>query len=769
MSIHFTREGVVNLFEPLKTFDEVTEHDEEHESELTLGELALDTAASMGAHKAPMNSSMGVLLYGVAKNSDQNPMHAVAGGVSHLFLDTCIEISFERLAHFLAASGVDALFLKPLAPMSAVVPLIVGAHAVRVFRDTAMCYLPSDPYIPLTMGDPEVACTAEEAKVFLNLVSLPSHGLQRLHHYLSGRIVAGLHYIGVTDEHMEMMADAARFPIRTLGASMLGPGSNISELLGRDRVMPLIPKGESRERLQRVFELVRPESLATRYFRDVQIENRPFRRPVASGVPTFAAVGSDERREDARASEIRIDPIRSLAETYFKQAKVSIKEPAKLRICHAAGDRITEMLNHHLAEEEAYRALEREVCELRAYFERRDEGALLVRDRERLQGACLDAASAARNFGCPKLGVVFNAGYEMMRFEDAAKKLESIKDLKSAEGISAISSVTAAGLAIVNVFAALDNSPSDLLGPLQEVMKRYNVQICHKIQEICGVLAHCHTEKIWEFEKVRFEFFSMFEDVKAQNSQLLKEISYLKQAIAIGFARMEEYVESFGEEIDYRVQEIRLESLRKVEDGINHYEFGKVSLDTIKEWGAVLERWLSDPPAKKMMTGEFYADSDRREEYIKRSTPAGKIGLMATLANVEEAHIESLVNLDTVESLLDAYITVLKILRQEGELYDPRGILWQEKLIGPIQVCERIARALNLADYAPWQEHHAAYMNQIARIQRNIAEKREEILALPSLISTREKLERTTAMVDASEGLLADKLQALIAALAARK
>jgi hypothetical protein len=170
-----------------------------------------------------------------------------------------------------------------------------------------------------------------------------------------------------------------------------------------------------------------------------------------------------------------------------------------------------------------------------------------------------------------------------------------------------------------------------------------------------------------------------------------------------------------------------------------------------------------------MMTGEFYADSDRREEYIKRSTPAGKIGLMATLANVEEAHIESLVNLDTVESLLDAYITVLKILRQEGELYDPRGILWQEKLIGPIQVCERIARALNLADYAPWQEHHAAYMNQIARIQRNIAEKREEILALPSLISTREKLERTTAMVDASEGLLADKLQALIAALAARK
>jgi hypothetical protein len=60
-------------------------------------------------------------------------------------------------------------------------------------------------------------------------------------------------------------------------------------------------------------------------------------------------------------------------------------------------------------------------------------------------------------------------------------------------------------------------------------------------------------------------------------------------------------------------------------------------------------------------------------------------------------------------------------------------------------------------------------MNQIARIQRNIAEKREEILALPSLISTREKLERTTAMVDASEGLLADKLQALIAALAARK
>lgn len=483
-----------------------------------------------------------------------------------------------------------------------------------------------------------------------------------------------------------------------------------------------------------------------------------------SGVPLLV----DTQHEDIPEKP---QPTLSLAARYFQHAKVDMGAQVRPKpaISHVAGDRLTEMLNRHADEEVAVKALEKEVAGLMAYFEAKDGGALAMQNRGRWQGACLDGATAARNFGCPRLGAIFEAGYHMMKFEDAATKMQSIKDLKSPEGISSISSVTSAGLAMVSVFAALDNTPSNVFGPLQEQMQMYNTHLCHKIQGICEVMAHQHAEKMWEFERVRHELFSMCEDLKAQNGYLFQDNRYLRQEMAIGFALLERQIDFFEQEADFKLQELRLEPLLKIQDGINHYEFGKVSIDTIKGWAITLERWMSNPPARKMATGEFYADSDRRDDYIKSSSPAGKIGLMARLANIEEAQIDALVNLDTLESLLPIYATVLKILRQEGQPYDSLGTLWKEKVLKPITICRRVAIALHKTEGSAWKDCHADYMKQIARIRKTAAAKELEIANLPCMMTSVEKLTEATNKLAASEDLLADQLRALLAALADRK
>jgi len=453
-------------------------------------------------------------------------------------------------------------------------------------------------------------------------------------------------------------------------------------------------------------------------------------------------------------------------ESYFRHACVDVRSGSLSLALHVAGDQITEALNRISQEEAALREFQTEVAELCAYFRAEREGEARARDRAAIQGAMSDAAVAALAFGCPRLGVLFQAGHQMMRLEGAVEQVRGIKDSASMDGAIAIGSLAGAGASMVSVFARLDNSPSDMFGPLMEQMGQYSAILCGQVQEICRQVASFHAETMWEFGRARNELFTMYEELKAIQLQVTKETEFLKQDVTIGFLRVQRELDLFARETKYQMQELRLEELRKVEDGINHYEFGAVPLDKVRSWAATLERWMSNSPFKSAAKIRSLAEVAKAKKIIE----------------IEDSEMEVLINLDTLEALLPAYTAVLKILREAWAVYDPEGKLWQKMVLDPIKACEVVSDKLeekrvlieetfveNAEMLGSFREHFTSYKTQITRIRRSVEEKKAEIKEMSCVMRTAEKFGEAAAKLDASEGLLADKLQALIAALAARK
>ena len=131
---------------------------------------------------------------------------------------------------------------------------------------------------------------------------------------------------------------------------------------------------------------------------------------------------------------------------------------------------------------------------------------------------------------------------------------------------------------------------------------------------------------------------------------------------------------------------------------------------------------------------------------------------MAKMAKTLDPDIDSLINLDALESLIEAYGVVRNIIVQEGVRYDPLGRLWQEKVLKPLEICERVSLALLSANCAPWKKHHDAYMIQIARIRKN---------AQAKMKTSQQKLSEALADAISSEDLLAAKMRELMARLSA--
>ncbi len=463
------------------------------------------------------------------------------------------------------------------------------------------------------------------------------------------------------------------------------------------------------------------------------------------------------------------DRTESLATTHFRHARVDVKSERISVVSHEEGDRITSALNRMSVEEKALREFEDEIRGFCDYIKAEGKAEDRARDRVRLQGALSDVALAALRFGAPRLEALFQAGHEMMRLEESVRRVQGVGSFASMDGALAIGSVAGTGMAVINAFASLDRESEDVFGPLMQGMREYNASLCSQVQEICRQTAYFHEETVWEFSRARNELVTMYEELKAIQVQVTKEAGFLKQDIAIGFLRVQRELDLFRREIGYQVQELRLEELRQVEDGINHYEFGAVSLDKVREWASVIERWMTNPPFKKMMIGRtigFLAEAAKTKGVVE----------------IEEASIDAFINLDTLEALLPAYTTVLKMLREAGVVYDSESVLWQKMVLSPVNACEVVFNKLEekrvqietaFADseemLQAFREHFTSYKAQIVRIRRSAQAKKEEIKAMPCVMRSAEKFSAAAAKLDESEELLASKLQALIAALAARK
>jgi hypothetical protein len=313
--------------------------------------------------------------------------------------------------------------------------------------------------------------------------------------------------------------------------------------------------------------------------------------------------------------------------------------------------------------------LEKEIRELREYISSSDS---LKKDRAILQATFSDAQKAARNFNLPKLGALFAVGQQMVVLEGAMDRVSKIKDLYSKEGATGLFSLASAASSMLSIFAALDRDSGSAMGALQDQMRTYCLQLKHQLEATRDLILGNHEEVKWEFSRLRHEISLVGEHLKALCLHALEEMDYVKTDVATGFEKMSLQLSAFEKEAHYRLEELSIEPLKKVEDGLTHYEVGKFSIETIKGWAVSLELWIAESPVK----------------------------------------------IDLLGSLISAYVYVLKCLRNEQYAYDVRGILWQQK----------VRNALEARQKAVTQESD---MKQLVEIQKTAEAGYREVLAMP--------------------------------------
>jgi hypothetical protein len=327
-------------------------------------------------------------------------------------------------------------------------------------------------------------------------------------------------------------------------------------------------------------------------------------------------------------------------------------------------------------------ALEKEMSELREYFSSRDS---LKKDRVALQSTFSDAQRAARNFNLPKLRALFAVGQQMVVLEGAMDRVSKIENLYSKEGSSGLFSLASAATSMLSTFAALDRDSGGAIAALQDQMRTYCRQLNNQLKAASELIESHHEEVKWEFSRLRHEISLAAEHFKMLCLEAIEQTLHVKAALEIGFEKISLELSRFEKEAHYRLEELSIEPLRRVQDGITHYETGKFSIETIKGWAVSLELWIASPPV--------------------------------------------IHKLDLLDSLVRAYVYVLKCLRNEQYAYDVRGILWQQKIRNALEACQK----------ALAQESD---IKQLVEIQERAEAGYREVLAMPLISKPRLNLSK---------------------------
>ena len=179
-----------------------------HDTHFGVGDVFADALASAISHKLPIKSALGVFSYGVAKNNEAPcASEAVAGGIAHLVLDTAVESAAETIADIAIEAGIEGTVVTAFIPKYSVVPVVIGAHVVRIISDIALKNLPKEENFPhfnnvhLYAGD--CACgSVLEARILLSALRLPSVALEKVHHLVVDFLAPPLNRIGINNENM---------------------------------------------------------------------------------------------------------------------------------------------------------------------------------------------------------------------------------------------------------------------------------------------------------------------------------------------------------------------------------------------------------------------------------------------------------------------------------------------------------------------------------------------------------------------------------------
>jgi hypothetical protein len=332
-------------------------------------------------------------------------------------------------------------------------------------------------------------------------------------------------------------------------------------------------------------------------------------------------------------------------------------------------------------------SLAREVAELRAYVMREDRRAETEAERTRLRGAFSDAERAAINFGQPKMAQAFAVGGQMV----ATAQAMSAASVVGASAMTCAGAV-GAGVLLVSMFASMDAGDDDALQDMQKQMQTYFIGVSHQIRELQVMIERNHAEEMHQFRQIHQELSIVGDAFKRLSQATQEELYHVRGDFAVRCDQMTAKIASVARTVMYSLEECRLDKFRETEDAIIHYESRALPVDKLRKKVAYLERWLSNPPANKLLTGAFYIASPDQRKYLESSSLAGRV---AILGHVAKAGEEGLVNLDVFESVLPIYLKALKCLRLAGESYDLDGKMWTEKVIKPLEACERVGNVID--------------------------------------------------------------------------
>ncbi|MBM3192995.1 MAG: hypothetical protein FJZ59_02030 [Chlamydiae bacterium] len=348
--------------------------------------------------------------------------------------------------------------------------------------------------------------------------------------------------------------------------------------------------------------------------------------------------------------------------------------------------------------------LAREVSELRAYVIRRDRLTETEAERTRLRASFADYERAANNMGRPGLAKAFAVGGQMVAVSQAMSAA-------AAAGMTASTALPAVGSAIllISMFAAMDSDGSDALQALEVEMKNFFAGVNAKLAEMEGLILRNHAEDLHEFTKVRYEIGVAKSGLTALLNLSQEEVRDTRGDLHVQVERVAGKIESVARATRYSLDELRLDKLRDTVDAINHYESRGLSVEKLKRKVAYLERWLAQPPANKMLTGEYYTSTRDQGKYLETSSVAGRIGLLGKIAQDKKVvafskeEIDDLVDIEAFESILPTYVKAVKLLRAAGEDYDADGRMWAEKVVSPLAACKHVGYFLH-ANYKRYAE-----------------------------------------------------------------
>lgn len=233
-----------------------------------------------------------------------------------------------------------------------------------------------------------------------------------------------------------------------------------------------------------------------------------------------------------------------------------------------------------------------------------------------------------------------------------------------------------------------------------------------QLRELQDTVDRNHAHTMHQFRVVRADMAALGMGLRHLGDTTRTGLLQLRQALGSNLRDVTDTVLDAARATAHSLQELHFEDLCRVHSLVTEYDArGGLSRDEVLQCCASLERWLRQPPANRLHTGEAFACAPKTSSvasvcaYIAGATPAGLLLVAAHAAKKHGLGISldcldaaPFVNLDLFSRVVPTYAQAVQHARRHGVVYDPEGALWAQCVNQPLAACEALLRALK-----PWE------------------------------------------------------------------